>query len=207
MAARKKTKGKISGLKADGKPNAYWRRFKERLDNYADIPVKDWNEEHVLGHILKRYKDQVGMEFSLSYSGPPSKCKEIYCVRRMINFLGAEDGETLKKYIDWVFDTIIIPSNTTISSIAYFFTTNFVLKFKQQMRSESKITRTKKLPENIINLAVGLELDVETYGDLAFAKVAIENDPKNEDLEVYFRLFTELKEIGFDETVLNSLEG
>jgi hypothetical protein len=209
MARRRKKqqKGKLSGLNIDGTPNAYWRRFKERLDTYSDVPVADWKDEHFLGHIMKRYKDQMQIDFSLSYSGPPTKSKEIYCIRRMVAALGTENPHSIKEYIDWVFDAIIIPKKVVISSIAYFFTTNFILSFKAELRKRNRITRATVLPLEIQSLAVGLELDVKTYGDLAFAKAAIEDDPENEDLDVYSLLFVQLKEAGFDESVLSSLEG
>lgn len=206
MATRKKQAGKLSGLNADGTPNAYWRRFKERLEAYDETPVAEWKDEHMLGHILKRYREVMDVDFSLSYSGPPTKCKEIYCTRRMILALGADDGPTVKQYIDWVFDTKIVPQKTTISSIAYFFTTNLVLTFKKEMRKLGRITRATELPENYQNIAVGLELDVKTYGDLAFAKVALEDDPDNEDLTIYVTLFNELRSAGFDESTLKSLD-
>jgi hypothetical protein len=198
-----KQAGKLSGLKHDGRPNAYWRKFKERLDSYSDIPVVNWKEDQFLGHILKRYKDQMGIDFSLSFSGPPTKCKEIYCLRRMILALGTEDSTSIKNYIDWMFDCIIIPQKVTISSIAYFFTTAFILKFKKESRKNNRITRATILPEKYKVIVSNLELDVNTYGDLAFAKVAIQDDPNNNVYDVYGKLFTELKTIGFDESVLN----
>lgn len=206
MATRKKQKGKLSGLNADGSPNAYWRRFKERLDTYSDTPVKDWKAEQILGHILKRYKDQMGIEFALSYSGPPTKCKEIYCTKRMILALGTEDGQTAKNYVDWVFDSVIIPGKVSISSVAYFFTPSFIFRFKADRRRKLKISRTTELPPDIRSVVEELSLDVKTYGDLAFAKVAIDDDPDNEELSVYFRLFMDLKQKGFDESVLSTLE-
>lgn len=205
MAAKKRTAGKLSGLKEDGLPNAYWRRFKDRLDNYSNIEIVDWKEDQFLGHILKRYKDCMGVDFGLSYSGPPTKCKEIYCVRRMILTLGTEDPVKIKDYIDWIYDTIIIPQKVTISSIAYFFTTNFILKFKQDSRKKNRITRVTILPENYKNIVLELDLDVNTYGDLAFAKIAMDNDPGNEAYDVYGELFGKLKNVGFDESVLGTL--
>lgn len=194
-----------SGLNLDFKPNAYWRRFKERLDKYDEIPVENWKEEQILGHILKRYKDHMGVEFNLSYSGPPTKCKEIYCVRKVLLYMGTDDGASLKAYVDWVFDTNIIPNKVAIKSIAYFFTTNLILKFKAELRKRNKITRATELPENYIEKIHSLELDVKTYGDLAFAKAAIDNDPEDDDLVIYFKLFEELRGVGFDEKVLQSL--
>jgi hypothetical protein len=207
MATRKKQqKGKLSGLNADGLPNAYWRRFKERLESYQEVPVDDWKEEQMLGHILKRYKDIMGVDFALSYSGPPTKSKEIYCIRRTILVLGADDGPTVKQYIDWVFDTKIIPQKMIISSIAFFFTTNLILTFKRDSRKQNRITRATELPEEYQDIAIGLELDVKTYGDLAFAKVALDDDPDNEDLNIYSSLFVMLKDNGFDESILSSLD-
>ncbi len=206
MAPRKKQQGQLSGLNTDGTPNAYWRRFKERLEAYEGTAISDWKDEHMLGHILKRYKEVMDVDFALSYSGPPTKCKEIYCIRRTILALGADDGPTVKQYIDWVFDTKIIPQKTTISSIAFFFTTNLVLTFKKEMRRQNRVTRATELPEEYKSVATSLSLDVKTYGDLAFAKVALEDDPNNEDLSVYSTLFSKLREVGFDDFVLTSLE-
>ena len=205
MATGKNGK-KPSGLKNDGVPNAYWRKFKARLDTYDQVPVQDWKADQFLGHILKRYKDCMGVEFALSYSGPPTKCKEIYCVRRMLLALGTEDGSVVKKYIDWVFDTNILPQKVTISSIAYFFTTTFILKFKQEFRRQNHITRATNLPNDIQHIVTGLELDVKTYGDLAMAKLAVENDPRDPDLSIYYTLFDLLQNAGFDEAVLGNLE-
>jgi len=207
MATRKKQQGKLSGLTVDGTPNAYWRRFKERLEAYEEVPVVDWKEEQMLGHIIKRYKDVMEVDFALSYSGPPTKCKEIYCLRRTILALGADDGPTVKQYIDWVYDTKIIPQKMTISSIAFFFTTNLILTFKKEMRRQNRISRATELPKEYSDIAIDSKLDVKTYGDLAFAKVALEDDPNNEDLIVYSNLFGKLREIGFDDSVLESIEG
>ncbi len=198
---------KPSGIKDDGDPNAYWRRFKQRLDSYADIPLSDWKQEQILGHILKRWKDHAGMEYPLSYSGPPTKCKEIYCVRRTMLMLGTENPHILKEYVDWIFDTKIIPGKVELTSIAYFFVSGFILNFKAELRKRARISRATELPPEIQNVAIGLELDIRTYGDLAFAKVALEDDPENEELDIYSHLFIKLKEMGFDEDVLSSLEG
>jgi len=207
MAARKKVKGKLSGLNANGKPNAYWRRFKERLDTYSDTPLDQWDEEHLLGHILKRYRDVMDIDFSLSYSGPPTKCKEMYCIRRMMFILGTEDVKLSKEYIDFVFETYIIGKKVTIHSVAYFFTSEFILKFKAERRRKSKITRASKLPDNYQLIANTLELDVNTYGDLIFAKIAIDNDPDNEDYSQYKTLFVEMEKSGFKLNSLSSVEG
>jgi hypothetical protein len=203
MATGKRV-GKLSGLKQDGLPNAYWRKFKERLNLYIETPIEQWKEEHFLGYILNKYKEQMDAEYPLSYSGPPTKSKEIYCIRRMILGLGTENPVIIKAYIDWVFETKI-QQKVIVSSIAFFFTTDFILKFKQFQRQKNKVTRVTQLPDNYKCLAESLEIEINTYGDLAFAKVAIENDPQNELYTPYQHLFAELVKLGFNEKLLQGL--
>ena len=208
MAENKITKvRKIKGLKEDGSLSGPWLKFKKRLDLYDNVPIQNWDEYSFLGHILRRYKDYMGMAFSLSYSGAPSKCGEMYCTKRMVLSLGTEDPQTVKDYIDFVYDNYIIPGKVSISSLAYFFTTNFIFDFKKKFRKESKITRSTQLPPNCKGIVTDLGLDVSTYGDLAFAKLAIENDPNNNDLAIYSKMFDTLKNIGFDDSVLGRLDG
>jgi hypothetical protein len=208
MAAkkRKRKKGQLSGLKADGTPNAYWRRFKERLATYDQTPVDQWKDEQVLAHILRRYKDYTGIDFSLSHSGAPTKCQEMYCVRRMRIALGTEEGAILKQYVDWVFDNIIQPQNIDITSIAFFFTGKFVWKFKAELRKNSRITRSTELPPHYQAIAHELSANVTTYGELAFAKLAVDADPNNQAYSKYVNLFDKLKEVGFDDHILTNLE-
>jgi hypothetical protein len=208
MAERKVTKvRKIKGLKENGEPNAVWTKFKNRLVVYANDPIENWNEYNFLGHLLKRYKDYVGMDFSLSYSGAPSKCQEIYCIKGMMLALGTEDSQVIKDYIDFVYDTYIIPGKVSISSLAYFFTTNFIFEFKKKFRKQSKITRATQLPDSYKTITDNLSLDVATYGDLAFAKMAVENDPGNPDLFIYTKMFEELSGVGFEDSILGRLDG
>lgn len=194
-----------SGLKNDGTPNAYWRRFSERVYNFENVPLSDWKEEEVLGYLLKRYRDCYDIDFSLSYSGPPTKSPEMYCVRRMMTTVGTEKGWILKQYIDWVFDTIIIPQKTKIQGLAFFFTQRICNQFKVLFRKNNRITRTTELPTPYVNIAVELGLSVCTYGDLAFAKMALDQSPDRDDLSSYSALFNKLKGVGFDSAILNGL--
>ena len=204
----KKEKGKLSGLKADGTPNTYWRKFKERLEIYDTIPVSNWKDENFLGHILRRYKEVPGTttSFALSYSGPPTKCKEIYCIRRMVLTLGTEDPICVKAYLDWVFDTIVIPGKILITSIAYFFTGSIIDNFKKNYRKENTVTRASKIPDVCMSIINKEGLQLSTYGDLAFAKLAIDQDPENEDYAPYIRVFEQLRNNGLDVNNLGKLD-
>ena len=195
-----------SGLKNDGTPNAYWRRFEKRLQEFESIPVNEWKEEQILGYLLKRYKDEYGIDFSLSYYGAPSKCPEMYCTRRTLTALGITDGTVVKQYIDWVFDSIIKPQRTQIKSLAFFFTQTICNQFKAKYKKNNKITRSTELPGHYLDAAIALGLSPRTYGDLAFAKMAVDQAPDRDDLSSYTQLFNRLRAIGFDDSILLRLE-
>lgn len=199
--ARKKDK--LSGLKADGTPNLYWQRFKKRLNEFENIKVCDWEDEEVLGYLLKRYKDHYEIEYGLSYSGPPSKCSEMYCIRRMNATVGTTKGEILKDYIDWIFDANIIAKEKEIVSLGYFFHPGLCSQYRTIFRTRNKVTKTTTLPETYIIKASDFGISISTYGDLAFAKMAIDRSP--EDYPEYTALFASLKELGFSDLMLNNL--
>lgn len=203
MATKKNIVRKLSGLTKDGSPNVYWQKFKLRLDNYGQKPIDDWSEEDFLGHILKRYKDTFGSELGLSYSGPPTKCREIYCMKRMILTLGVSDNQIIKDYIDWTYDSVIIPSKIIITSLAYFFTVNIISQFKQSIKKKTRLNRTSILPSAYISIIEQFNLNLNTYGDLAFAKLMMEEEESVQFVE----LFNELKKVGFDDKVLEVMEG
>lgn len=206
MAETRKKVGKLSGLKISGEPNAAWKKFKQKLEIYDSIPISEWKFDNLFGYFVKRYQDQMKSNFPLSYVGPPSKCQEIYCTRRMMLSLGIEDFSLAKDYIDFVFDQFVIPKNITISSIGILLTESFIQKFKTKIRASKKITRSTQLPSDYETVINDLNLSVYTYGDLAFAKLAIDENPNNEDYIVYQQLFDQLELIGFDKYILEEME-
>lgn len=198
---------KPSGLKKDGTPNIHWINFEKKLRNFEQVPLQDWTEVEILGYLFKRYSDHYDMDFTLSYSGPPTKCSEMYCIRRMLTTIGTQKGWIAKDYIDWVFNTQIIPKKVNITSLGFFFTRKFCQQFRRIFREKNKISRTTVLPPDYISLVHNLNLDhIETYGDLAFAQMAIKNEPDRDDTETYSRLFQQLNDLGLNEEILNNLE-
>lgn len=212
MAGRKKTitllvpdsVNKPSGLKTDGTPNIHWQRFSDKVKLFASKSPSEWSEEEILGYLLDRYSKHFEIEWSLSYSGPPTKCPEMYIIRRMLTTVGTQKGTIAKQYIDWVFDNEIIPKKKQISSLAYFFNVGLCNQFKANFRKATTITRTTELPHSYINSAISLGITVSTYGDLAFAKQAIDCNPED-SLNQYIELFSVLERDGFDKEILNQL--
>ncbi len=200
---------KPSGLKNDGTPNAPWRKFKDRLEKYGTVPITEWNAEHALAHIFNRYCSHFDVDFSLSYSGPPTKCSEIYCTKRMMTLLGGENPnmKVVKDFIDWSFDSVIIPKKIQVESLAFFFSPKLVKEFKAKYKKSRQITRSTQLPQNVGSVSAGIGLDdIVTYGDLAFAKKAVESNPDNKAYRPYVELFEKISDI-FDINTLEYLEG
>jgi hypothetical protein len=200
---------KPSGLKFDGTPNVPWRKFKERIDAYNSVPLKDWKSDQVLGHIFKRYSEVFGLNFSLSYSGAPSKCSEIYCVKRMMSMVDGDfpNPETVKSFIDWTFDSVIIPKKLQIESLAFFFSIKLIREFKAKYNKSKKITRSTELPKIYADMVNDLGIDdIITYGDLAFVSKAIALNPDNVSYKVYINLFEKLNLENFDLNIFDYLE-
>lgn len=205
MAARKKTTA-VRGINLDGSISKPWQKFKTKLEKYNDTPIQNWKSENFLGHIFKRYSEHTKSDFPLSYSGAPSKCKELYCVNRMVNTLSSNNNQIVKDYIDFVFDEFIIKKSMEIKSLAFFFTDNFIFKFKETVRKSQRITRATTLPNQYDEIIKSLDLSLSTYGDLAFAKLALDQQPDSEGLKHYKLLFSQLENMGLDIESLTELE-
>ena len=91
--------------------------------------------------------------------------------------------------------------------MAYFLVPDFIFEFKKNLRKSMAINRNTDLPQVFKEIAHNASPDLNTYGDLAFVKVAIAEDPLNDEFKKYVNLLDELKRRGFDESILERLDG
>ena len=182
-----------------------WQKFLAKFDEIESLRTSQWKEVHFLGYICARYKTLYGKSFALSYKGAPSKCPEMYLVRKMIAMLGTSNPHTIKAYIDWAFEKKIIPNGVRFKGIGFFTTPNFGNEFHLEREKKSKIEKTTELPEEYKQAATTLNLYVCTYGDLAFIKMALDQDPSSEARAPYRTLFHDLMALGFEPAVLKDL--
>jgi hypothetical protein len=124
----------------------------------------------------------------------------------MVNTLSSNNNQIVKDYIDFVFDEFIIKKSMEIKSLAFFFTDNFIFKFKETVRKSQRITRATTLPNQYDEIIKSLDLSLSTYGDLAFAKLALDQQPDSEGLKHYKLLFSQLQNMGLDIDSLTELE-
>lgn len=211
MAATKKKKRKV-GINKDGTLSKPWQKFFDKLDavNHDTIPAYKWDDVHILAYICKRFREHFGHSFSFSLAGPPSKCPELFCVKRMRFMLlgtGGMNPKAMKEYVDWVFDTKIIEKKRPLVSMGYFITPGVCNEFKSFYSAKNKIKRSTPLPSQYISIAesLGISKDmVSTYGDVAFVKMAIDQDP--EGRTEYKEFMRHIESFGFDSKVLERLE-
>ncbi|HLG27922.1 MAG TPA: hypothetical protein VI423_09075, partial [Paenisporosarcina sp.] len=182
-----------------------WQKFLAKFKEIETIPNSEWKEVHLLSYFCKRYEDQYGKKFALSLRGAPSKCSEIYMMKRIIVMLNTTNMRTLRAYIDWIFDVKIIPNELKIRSIGFLTTSSFGNEFNIYREQRAKIIKTTELPAEYKQVADTLSLQVSTYGDLAFIKMALDQSPNSESRTPYKVLFHNLMALGFEPSVLNNL--
>ncbi len=182
-----------------------WQKFLAKFKEIEDLPITEWKEPHVLGYFCKRYEMYYGQKFALSFRGAPSKCNEIYMIKKTMAMLNTTDMLIIHDYIDWIFDQKIIPGKIKIRSIGFLTTPGFGNEFNQYRIKKEKIIKSTELPAKYRKIADDLDLSVITYGDLAFIKMALEQSSDNDTRAPYKILFRDLIALGFEPTILNTL--
>jgi len=187
-------------------PSKWWKSFFKKFDEIDTLPNSSWKQVHQLAHLTKRYEETYGKRFSFSLRGQPAKCPEIHMINRVSAVLGTSNQRTIRTYIDWVFDKKIVPSGKRIRSIGFFANPSFCNEFHLHVAERGKITRSSNLPCDYIEVIDALDLPMRTFGDLAFAKQAVDENPNSKSREPYRVMFKKLYAIGFEFDMLKEIK-
>ena len=185
--------------------NKPWQNFLNKFKEIDTLPILKWKEVHILAYICKRYEVTFNKKFAISYKGAPSKSTEIYFIKKIMAMLSTMNMSIIKNYVDWMFDIKIIPKKVKIKSLGYFITPGFGNEFNFYREEKTKVCKTTELPTEYKTIASTLNLSIITYGDLAFIKMALDQNPNEESRKPYHILFDSLKEVGFEPSILNEL--
>ena len=177
-----------------------WQKFFNKFREIDELSVSQWKPIHMLAHIDRRFREHYNKNFAYSCKGAPSRCTEIYLIKRICAMLSTTNMRIVKEYVDWVFDQKIIPQKKKIRTLAYFGTAVFANEFYIYRAECNKITRSTDLPEQYKRIVDEMSLPVTTNGDLAFALAAKGNN------EEYRVLFDRLYCIGFYDNILKDLK-
>lgn len=194
----------INNNTIDNKPSKHWQNFFHKMGMFERFKPNEWQEIQLLGYTLDRFKKLYGREYSIAMKGAPGKCSEMFFIRNMIRTLGVSDMNIIKEYVDWVYDKKIIPDNKKIRTFSYFMTSSLVNEFKFQKTESEIIKRSTELPNNYKEIANNLNMSVNTYGDLAFVKMAYDK-AKGDSNNTYVKFFSSLEGNGFNIEVLERL--
>lgn len=182
-----------------------WQKFLAKFKDIETLAVSEWKEAQLLGYFCKRYETCFDQKFALSFRGAPSKCNEIYMIKKTMAMLNSTDATVIHDYVDWIFDCKIIPGKIKIRSIGFLTTPGFGNEFNTYRTKKARVSKSTQLPIKYQQCADELNLPVATYGDLAFIKMAIDQSPDSESRAPYKILFKDLIALGFEPETLNNL--
>ena len=181
-----------------------WQKFFKRFEEIEDMKVSQWKDVHVLAYICKRYEDVYKQKFSVTIKGAPTKSPDMYMVKRIRASLNTTDMRQIKEYIDWVYDTIIIPKRTKFRKIGFFLTPGLANDFAFYKRNKKdEYTRSDKVPDTYSNIADELGVTISTFGDLAFIKMAVDAGNGSEE---HATLLGNLELLGLDLDSLKDMQ-
>lgn len=186
---------------------AAWKKFYDKQKEFETLPLENWKEKHLLCYTLDRFQQVFNRQYILSFKTAPSKCTELILIRKIFGVFSASSSspQTVKNYIDWVFDKKLIPKNTQIRSFAIFLNSTVLNEYAEYLNKKNQINRATELPQEYKQVAETLNLPVFTFGDLAFVKLSIEQDPDNIEKAPYKQLLQTLTVMGFETKLLNNI--
>lgn len=205
MKDHSKPKKRNGPLTKTGNLSKWWQNF---FDDIRDLsaPVGKWTNKQLLGYFCQRYLETYGITYSFSLLGSPSKCQEMFLLKQTIISLGKDNPHYVKAYIDWIFDNKVKKENVKIHSFGFIFNNQLINKFKFDYAEKTKIRRSTVLPKEFIELAQEKGIDVNSYGDLSFIKLAIDSNPEDSSMDIYKEFFNVLLGYCFDFKILDTLE-
>lgn len=180
--------------------NAYWRKFFNKFDDIDDptFKVSKWKEVHILAYICKRYEQLFNKKFAVTIKGAPGKSPDIYMVKTIIASLNTSNNNIVKEYIDWVYDTKIVPKKVKFRRIGFFVTSGFANEFLDtRANKRKKMSKSLELPGSYVEIAKDLGITVKTYGDLAFIKMSLDRNSDDKS-SPYYVLISNLELLGLD---------
>lgn len=172
-----------------------WQKFFKRFDEIDSLKVSEWKEVHILAYICKKFEERFDRKFAITIKGAPSKCSEIYLVKRIGAMLATTNKNTIKEYIDYIYEYKV--KKNPFRTIGFFIVSGFANEFLQYKAKKTKeFDRSTEVPEVYKTIAQELGLTIKTYGDLAFIQMSLD---RSEDKESnYYILMGNLELMGLD---------
>lgn len=180
-------------------PIPYQKWFEQFSEIETTEPSK-WKSVHLIAYFAKRYVNYYNIEYTFRLNtSAPSKCYEVWQIGKLTQMI-SKDPQILKSYIDWVFDKKIIERKKRITTLAILTDVDNINFFKWQILQPQNIDRTTQLPPKYTDVVKNYDVNIKTYGELAFAK---QMTSQNEN---YMKMFEDLSSANIDLEVLSKVK-
>lgn len=184
-------------------PNELYEKFFLKFNEIENLKPNEWKVPQIIGYFVKKYNETYNSIFKFKFNTPqPSKCFEMFQIKKLSSLL-TSDSSLLKEYIDWIFENKILKTKRRITSISFLTKEEFMNEYKLNvlMAEQPQIksfNRTTLLPEECKKILQEANINISTYGELAF--IHNMNDKSNE----LIICFDKLKDL-IDLTLLNKV--
>lgn len=201
--ARKKEEKEITGGELNEYPNDQYRKFFEKFPEINTLDIKEWKTVHIISYFCSKYKEIYNKDYQFKFNSPsPSKCFEVFQIKKLASMLTANPA-LLKKYIDWVFETKVVKAKRRLTSISFMTVEGLVNEYKFNVllvgKKNLNVDRSTPLPDKYKAIFKEANLNISTYGELAFV---------SQMAEMPFEIigaFQKIEEEGFDKEVLSRI--
>jgi len=185
-----------------GAPNERWAKFFVRFKDINTLEVAKWNGTHLLGYFCQKYYNHYNINYQFKYNSMfPNKSFEVFQMKKIANMLSS-NPQILKDYIDWVFVEQIFKAKKRITSISFLSREDILIEFKKKILlnngKNNNISRATLLPNNYKAIFNDINMEVNSYGDLAFLF-------QMQTTQNIADAFEKLIQLGFDKEILNRI--
>lgn len=152
-------------------------KFYENLEEWATVPVDDWNHVNILAYFCYKYESKHDIRFRLSKSkGGPVRSKESRDFSKLFKILAREDYNHLNSkekkeerrrvswmifnYINWMFDYKFRRGSNSVNSTSIFLHNSFLNEFERLYVKKLKQMQSQD------NLSVLIEWAKENYPEV-----------------------------------------
>ena len=184
-------------------PNDRYRKLFDKFAEIDTLPLSEWKYQHQLAYFIRKYKETYSVDYAWKFNNPaPSKCFEVWQINVLSSKLSSQP-KILKDYIDWVFLTVVPKAKRRLTSISFLTKDETVNSYKMNVlwaeQTGNKIDRSAILPSNYVEILKNANIEISTYGDLAFL---YQMSPMPENIAA---IFDQLTEAGLDTESLSKV--
>lgn len=191
-------------------PNEKYKKFFDKFSEIETLPIKQWKAAHLISYFCKKYKEHFNLDYQFKFNSPsPTKCYEVFRINTICSRLSS-DPQILKDYIDWVFVERVAKPKKKFRSISFIANEELVNDYKINVLLANKeglhLSRSSPLPVDYKTIMAEKDIQVSSYGDLAFFYQSIKSGGLDTALTSKFEIaLSQMKEMGFDESILERI--